>query len=325
MNSPATSPPSSVDPGSDDDFTTALMRGVAKKLGVSYDTKVRSASYDAHAVSEPKLNSTSIAPVGLPGILRQIELRSKALGENHQSVCELHLQAADLLLDDQKADDHLFMALSNCRNRGGENTPDAVNVLSRMGALHARRGHYLQAQEAFRQASEICGSLEAGRAPVKAVNPSNDHLRSVLAKLASERSEIARYVASSLPSKNVPTTCSSDTQTDGEAVFVPPPTYTLSKEQLQRLRSPALRNANELKKLVSYVTNSEAVAAASATKEVIAKTTSPHFSRGKTSMQSLLETLERVKNPVTTTDFQSATQREVARILLEQYSADESQ
>jgi hypothetical protein len=325
MNSPGTSPPSSVDlADNDDDFTTALMREVAKKLGVAYDTKFRSASEQIKLDDGGENNrrpSSSSGP--LADVLRKINLRGKALGENHPSLCELHVQAAEILSDDPKADDHLFMALTNCKNRGCETSPEAVNVLSKMGALHTRRGRFLQAQEAFRQAAELCAALESGRKPATAPHLSDNHLRNVLSKLVVERSEVANAVASSLP-KQAPHTRTSDTQTDSDALFIPPPTFAVSKEQLSRLRSPALRSAHELKKLVSYVSNGEAVAAASSTKDALSKTGSPHFSRGgKSSMQALLDTLERVKHPVGQVDhFQAATQREVARILLEQYSTE---
>jgi tetratricopeptide (TPR) repeat protein len=304
------------------------MRGIAKKLGVDYETSFRSAS-EADYQHQPTGKSREASPssASLGEILKRIKLRGKALGENHPSLCELHVQAAEMLAEDSMAEDHLFMALANIKNRGNEISPEAVSVLSKLGALHTRRGRFIQAQEAFRRAAEICGALESGRKPVPTANYSDSHLRNVLSKLACERSEVANAVAASLPAKQAPQIRSSDTQTDVE-FLAPPVTFTVSKEQLNRLRSPALRTAHELQKLVSYVSNGEALGAASATKGVISTVAaaSPSISRrSKGSLQALLDTLERVKNPLNTsaTDrFEGATQREVARILLEQYSIE---
>lgn len=197
-NSPPTSPPSSVAPASEDEFTTFLLRRAARQLGVDY-TPASSSGYRAVAVrgvsSSPTgrrggvlanyesaaagdASSMAAAPAtaaaapplvaagaSVGDIQHMIAIRSKALGDKHPSVALLFIALGDrFVLDGQsaRAEAAYATALERQEAHFGPTAPELLTTLSKMGSFYSSCDKFVQAKVAFQRAAGIADLLGGG-------------------------------------------------------------------------------------------------------------------------------------------------------------------
>lgn len=157
MSETATSPPTSVAPQSDDEFTHLIVQHAAKQLGVSFEN----ATYQTRTAAEPHRSPQSV-PMHLSEILRQIAVREKALGPSHESIVSLHLRAAFANKEHgflEKCEHHLCCAVDVVETNKGASEA-LVEVLNHLAQFYVSQKRYFDARVCFLRMSELCSTLE---------------------------------------------------------------------------------------------------------------------------------------------------------------------
>jgi hypothetical protein len=352
--SDTTSPPSSVAPNDDGDFTAALLQRAAKNLGVEYVPGLRSENpYRQYNWSQTLHLETRT----VEELQQMIVVRSKALGPNHSSIAALQTTLADRFaaMDGaaSKAENWYHAALATVESGLGTESPELIPTLTKLGNLYSTTGKWSLAKDCFKRCASIC-ERKAGGTPTEHSAPSSvvtsardlppSKLHTLLKELGSQRSlnveSAQRAVGSHLlqtlqnslqpPSKDMKEAKSSmeiEVQTDvtdqveDSTIYLPPPPPSFTPQQAQRVRGPALRSASDLKSLVQYLAKGQ-----SDTSHVHSNLSdfdsSVLVSPRSKAAELRTKELQRVLNQVRTTkgheDYspEDAAEREVARILL---------
>jgi hypothetical protein len=282
-----TSPPSSAAP-SEDEFTSALIRHAARQLGVEFGTPQRRYMNSDHARdARDKPTGRQELPVlrFLPEILRQIEIRSKALGSNHRSLAELHESAGEQFAAERNfvhAESHLLSAVDIVESVHGTSSEEAIQPLCKLGQLYTSFQRYYQAQRVFERIVSITGNLDQGSQKLKAIEENARKASGLHAALLSWRQNghmnkdtAAQAFASSLllkrPFKPPTVGCDVGLQTEefkSDAPPPPPPSVIITEAQRERLHAPTLRTASDLARLVDYVYDPSAMITTTTTRVV---------------------------------------------------------
>ena len=175
QGSPPTSPPSSVAPNSDDEFTSNLLQRAARKLGVSYTPRQSGVlPSKPHSVSRESPWSLSMRQSPLDELSRTLEIHTKALGANHPSVIELHTLIGDKELEQgntAKAEKHFAAAFAAAEQNETAATTDAVKLecskeivasLAKIGTFFSAVKKSDVARDAFIRAANMCDVLCGG-------------------------------------------------------------------------------------------------------------------------------------------------------------------
>jgi hypothetical protein len=261
--STTTSPPPSLAPQSDDEFTTALVRHAAKRLGFEVDDPLYlpSSPQNARGGGGGGGPLAVLSHRRLPEILRQLDIRQKALGPSHESLVDLHMQAAkhfEQAGELGKSEHHFTAALDVLETCAGKSSEALLPVLTSLAHFYAARGRFFDAQTMFTRAASVCEACHTGRmlaeSALHAAQP--QRLRSALLQWKDRRSSdavaielragAAAAVQAASKRGNV---VDADVQTIDEPRHVP----TMDSSSWQRLQNPSLTTADDMRRLLSTV------------------------------------------------------------------------
>lgn len=298
VESVATSPPSSVAPHSDDEFTTALVRHAARQLGVEFSGSLYRPTSTATHREEADLIDEKVPLLhthNLNEIQRQIELRKKALGAKHKSIADLHTVAAKLCSQDRqpsRAEHHYTAALDILEDSVGSVSSELIPLLSSLAQFYVASNNFFNAKIVYQRLEMICESCHLGserKVPPRA-DESGAALKKALLSWKQTKgdgavfSALASSAASAVPihrphdrsTASVEVQASED-DAELDRRVAPVMSLDISEEQRERLKAPSMRTAGELRRLVEYV-KAPQNNVASATARIIARNTSPRRS-----------------------------------------------
>ncbi|CUI14422.1 Hypothetical protein, putative [Bodo saltans] len=259
----ATSPPTSLAPQSDDEFTTALVRHAAKRLGFEVDDPLYlPSSPQQHARGGGGGPLAVLSHRRLPEILRQLDIRQKALGPNHESLVDLHMQAAkhfEQAGELSKSEHHFTAALDVLETCVGKSSETLLPVLTSLAHFYASRGRFFDAQTMFARAAAVCEACHTGRMaaenPVQSTQP--QRLRNALLQWKDRKSTdaVAVELRAGAAAVQAASRRGNVVDADAQTVEEPPQPHvpTLDSSSWQRLQSPSLTTADDMRRLLTVV------------------------------------------------------------------------
>lgn len=263
--STATSPPTSLAPQSDDEFTSALVRHAAKRLGFDVDDSLY---LPPHASPQHHKTDRQFVALSnnrrLPEILRQLEIRQKALGPKHESLVDLHMQAGkhfEQAGELGKSEHHFTSALDVLESSAGRASEALLPILTSLGHFYASRGRFFDAQAMFSRAASVCEACHTGRlsAAADGTGAPPQRLKSALLQWKGHRNNeaiAAELRAGAAAAVQYPTSMKrSVADADAQTVEEQPPSNhpMLAPSDWQRLSDPTMSTADDMRRLLHTV------------------------------------------------------------------------
>lgn len=304
--STATSPPTSMAPQSDDEFTSALVRHAAKRLGFDVNDMTYHPNNNRGAVfgDKPTWNDAPASNRRLGEVLRQIEARQRALGAQHESLVDLHMQAGRQFEQSGelgKAEHHYTSALDVLETCHGSASELLLPTLMALANFYSVRGRFFDAKTMFDKAAHVCDACHSGRQVLLNSESQPQRLKSALLSWKEQRrNEVvarelmvsaAEHASLNSSAEVKPSVADADVQTLPQESFGRSAGAKLTEDSWLRLDQPTCATSEDMRRLIASVKQHQPPR--------LAAQQSPAFvaaSRSAADVKRLLEELRQAKS-----------------------------